>query len=50
MIKIEQNPKLGYYTVGAERFFSKPMALTRATETDQFPEWNFNNEIFGAED
>jgi hypothetical protein len=37
MIKIEQNPKLGYYTVGTEKFFSKPMALTKATETNQFP-------------
>ena len=50
MIKIEQNPKLGYYTVGSEKFFSKPLALTRATETNQFPEWNFSNEIFGAQD
>mgnify|MGYP003352501912 CR=1 FL=1 len=23
MIKIENNPKLGYYTVGTEKFFSK---------------------------
>lgn len=46
MIKIEQNPKLGFYTVGQEKFFSKPMALTRATETGIFPEWNFNNEVF----
>lgn len=49
MIKIEQNPKLGYYTVGTEKFFSKPMALVKATETNQFPEWNFNNEIFGSQ-
>ena len=49
MIKIEQNPKLGYYTVGQEKFYSKPMALTKATETNQFPEWNFSNETFGAQ-
>jgi hypothetical protein len=49
MIKIETNPKLGYYTVGNEKFFSKPLALTKATETNQFPEWNFNNEVFGAQ-
>lgn len=50
MFKLENNPKLGYYTVGNEKFFSKPMALTKATETNQFPEWNFNNETFGAQD
>lgn len=50
MIQIEKNPKLGYYIVGTEKFFSKPMALTRATETNHFPEWNFNNETFGAQD
>lgn len=49
MIRIEQNPKLGFYTVGNEKFFSKPMALTRATETGIFPEWNFNNEIFSQQ-
>lgn len=49
MIRIEQNPKLGFYTVGSEKFFSKPMALTRATETGVFPEWNFNNEVFGQQ-
>jgi hypothetical protein len=50
MIKLENNPKLGYYTVGTEKFFSKPMALTKATDTGQFPEWNFNNETFGSQD
>ena len=49
MIRIEQNPKLGFYTVGTVKFFSKPMALTRATETGIFPEWNFNNEVFGQQ-
>lgn len=48
MIKLEHNPKLGFYTVGDRKFFSKPMALLTATETNQFPEWNFNNEVFSA--
>lgn len=46
MIKLEQNPKLGFYTVGDKKFFSKPMALMEATQTNQFPHWNFNNEVF----
>jgi hypothetical protein len=37
MIQLEQNEKLGYYTVGSEKYFSKPMALTAATLTQQFP-------------
>jgi hypothetical protein len=49
MIKIENNPKLGFYTVGQKKFFSKPEALVEATKTNQFPEWNFSNEIFGAQ-
>lgn len=48
-MKLEHNPKLGYYTVGTEKFFSKPLALTRATQINQFPEWNFNNEVFGTQ-
>lgn len=47
MIRIENNPKLGFYTVGNQQFFSKPMALTQATTTQQFPEWDFNNAVFG---
>jgi hypothetical protein len=46
MIKLENNPKLGYYTVGSEKFFSKPMALIKATETNQFPKWHFNDNAF----
>lgn len=49
MINIEQNEKLGFYTVGSQRFYSKPMALVEATKTNQFPQWNFNNETFGAQ-
>ena len=47
MIKLETNPKLGYYTVGPKKFFSKPLALIEATETNQFPKWHFNSEVFG---
>jgi len=47
MITLEQNPKLGFYTVGKEKFYSKPLALLKATETGHFPEWNFNNEVWG---
>ena len=46
MIQLENNPKLGYYTVGTEKFFSKPRALLAASGTDHFPEWNFNKEAF----
>ena len=44
-MKIETNDKLGYYTVGQEKFHHKPSALIRATETNQFPEWHFNREV-----
>lgn len=46
MDNIEQNPKLGFYRVGAKTFYSKPLALLEATSTGQFPEWNFNNSTF----
>ena len=46
----EQNPKLGKYTVGNEVFYSKPLALMRATQTGDFPHWNFNNEVFESLD
>ena len=45
----EKNPKLGFYTVGDRVFYSKPLALMESTQTGHFPEWNFNNEIFGAQ-
>jgi len=47
-INIEKNPKLGFYTVGEKVFYSKPMALIESTQTGHFPEWNFNNELFGS--
>lgn len=36
--------------VGGQRFYTKPMALVEATKTGHFPEWNFNNEVFGRMD
>ncbi len=50
MYNLENNRKLGYYTVGQKQFFSKPLALIEATKTNQFPEWNFNRGIFDAVD
>lgn len=51
VIKLDNNqPKLGYYQVGPDRHFSKAMALMEATRTNQFPEWNFNREVFGKID
>ena len=46
MIKLDNNPKLGFYNVGGQIYFSKPMALIQATQTNQFPEWNFNRDTF----
>jgi hypothetical protein len=46
MILLEQNDKLGYYTVGQTRYYIKPEALIAATKANQFPEWNFNRNVF----
>ena len=43
---IEQNPKLGFYQVGNEIFYSKPQAFIRGTEKDLYPLWNFNTKEF----
>ena len=48
-ISIKQNPKLGYYTVGNKKFYNKPEALVEATKTGHFPEWDFNNDVFGQQ-
>jgi len=45
-----QNPKQGYYTVGDKIHYIKSQALIEATETGHFPQWNFNNEVFGQID
>lgn len=43
---LEQNNKLGFYTVGPNRHYIKPEALIDATKTGHFPEWNFNRDVF----
>ena len=50
MIQLENNPKLGFYTVGKDRHYIKPVALIAATKTNQFPEWNFNRGVFDKYD
>jgi len=47
---IEQNPKLGYYKVGEEIFYSKPQAYIRATELGFTPKWVFNPREFAQFD
>jgi hypothetical protein len=49
MLSIEQNPKLGFYKVGEDIFYSKPEALLAATRTGQFPHWNFNRHVFSTQ-
>lgn len=46
MVRFEENPKLGYYQIGDTKYYSKVVALTEATKTGQFPEWNFNRDLF----
>ena len=43
---LEQNDKLGFYTVGSTKHYIKPEALIDATKTGHFPEWNFNRNVF----
>lgn len=47
---IEQNPKLGYYKVGDQIFYSKPEAFIYATQVDQWPEWKFNIDTYARLD
>jgi hypothetical protein len=49
MYKFKQNDKLGYYAVGEKIFHSKPQALIEATKTGNFPQWNFNREVFSKQ-
>jgi hypothetical protein len=46
----EQNPKLGFYQVGEQRYFNKVDALIEATKQNIFPEWNYNKEAFDQVD
>jgi hypothetical protein len=50
MIKLEQNPKLGYYTVGDKVFYSKSQVLTESTKNGQYPHWHFNHDTFRSID
>lgn len=50
MIGLEQNNKLGFYTVGDKVFYNKPQALLEATRTGHFPHWNFNRDVFSRTD
>lgn len=47
-MKFDTNPKVGYYQVGQSRYINKPQALIEATKINQFPEWNFNKEVFDS--
>lgn len=49
-INIEQNPKLGCYRVSNDTYYSKVQALIAGTQTNQFPQWDFNNDIYGQQD
>ena len=46
MTLLEQNPKLGFYMVGGQRHYVKPQALIAGTQSNQFPEWDFNRAVF----
>lgn len=48
-ITLEPNNKLGFYTVGEEKYYSKVQALIEGTKTGHFPVWNFNNDTFGQQ-
>lgn len=45
---VEQNPKLGFYRVGDQIFYSKPEALIYATKTGSYPSWHFNSREFAS--
>ena len=46
MYKFEQNDKLGFYQLGEDKFHNKVQALIEGTRRNQFPEWNFNRNVF----
>lgn len=45
-----KQPELGYYKVGDQVFQSKIKACIYASQSNQDPEWIFNNEVFSAFD
>ena len=40
----------GYYRVGDRIFYSKIQALTEATKTNSYPNWNFSDDVFSLVD
>jgi hypothetical protein len=48
-VTLEQNDKLGFYQVGDTKYHSKVQALIHGTRTNQFPQWNFNNKVYAAQ-
>ena len=46
MFNLSPNTKLGYYRLGDKVIYGKVEALIEATKLNQFPEWNFNRDIF----
>lgn len=50
MYKLEQNDKLGFYTVGKKKFYGKVEALIEATQTGEFPIWQYNRPVFDSID
>ena len=47
---IEQNPKLGYYKVRDQIFYSKPEAFIYASAVNKWPQWKFNLPTYGELD
>ena len=47
MIIFDTNEKLGYYQVGLQKYYSKPLALIEGTKQNIHPEWRFNHNILG---
>lgn len=50
LIGIDQNPKLGYYKVAQEIFYSKPQAYARAHQLGTSAIWHFNEPEFVRHD
>lgn len=46
MYRLEQNDKIGFYTVGQNKFYGKVEALIEATKTGIFPNWHFNPQVY----
>jgi len=44
---VEKNPKLGFYRVNDQTFYSKPEAYIYATQINTTPTWHFNEVAYG---